>query len=161
MSQPELSFGYAVCENIASIAHVLDGNLRRDVIDDLTQESVVAVAFLFECPALRYIFYGRDPSALCQWLVDDLKRAAVRAFHNRMGDLAFSNVLDDCRAKFLYISIERARVLAMLEQIEEMATWFDDVCREIVHVDVAAVAGDHASRRVIQNETLSHIVERR
>src|SRR3954467_225694 len=100
MRQSELSFGHPVGENIAAIARVLDGNLRRDVIDDLTQESVVAFAFLLECPTLRYIFYGRDPSALCQGLVDDLKRAAVRAFHNRISDFALCDVLDDCRAKF-------------------------------------------------------------
>ena len=46
--QAELSLGHPVDQHVAAIAHVLHGDLRRDVVDDLTQECIVAVAFLFE-----------------------------------------------------------------------------------------------------------------
>src|SRR5215468_9568267 len=67
----ELFGGDAVGEQIAAVARILHGNLRRYVVEDLTQEGVVAVALLLEPLPLGDVLHGRNPSAPRQRLVDD------------------------------------------------------------------------------------------
>ena len=69
--QPELGLGHPIGQDVTAIAQVLDGDLRRDVIDDLAQERIIAVALLLQVLALRGVFDRGDPSALRQRLVDD------------------------------------------------------------------------------------------
>ena len=156
----ELSLGYPVGQHIAAIAHVLHGNLRRDVVDDLAQECGVAVALLFDMPTLRDVFDRGDPSALRQRLVDDLKRASVGTFHDAAGDLSGSDVLHDGGAEFQDVAVERSGILAMLDQVEEVTPRLHDLGRQIVHVEVALVGGDDPCGGVIQHETLRHVVQR-
>lgn len=79
-----MSLGDPVDQEVTAIARIFDGNLRRNVIDDLMQECIIAVAFLFEFLALRNIFNGGNPSALSQRLVDDQNRA-TRGLKNAVG----------------------------------------------------------------------------
>ena len=51
MRQAELNLGDPVGQHVTAVARVLHGDLRGDVVDDLAQECVVAVAFLFEVSA--------------------------------------------------------------------------------------------------------------
>ncbi len=74
------------------VAYILDGDLRRDVIDDLAQEGIVAIAFLFEVSPFRDIFDRGNPAATRQRLVDDLDCTSVRGFQGTVGDLALRNV---------------------------------------------------------------------
>ena len=60
--QPELRFGHAIGPDVTAIAQVLHGDLCRDVIDDLAQERIIAVAFLFEVSALRDVFDRGQPT---------------------------------------------------------------------------------------------------
>ena len=60
----ELLLGHAIDQQIAPVADSLDRDLRRNVIDDLAQESVVAVALLLEIAPLGDILDGCDPAAL-------------------------------------------------------------------------------------------------
>ena len=48
----------------------------------------------------------------------------------------------------------------MLDQVEEAASRLYDLCRQVIHVDVALVAGDDACGCVVQHEALRHIVQR-
>ena len=107
----------------------------------------------------RDVFDRRDPSALRQRLVDDLKRTPVRAFHHGVGDFSRRDVAQDVRTEFLDVAVERSGVLAMLDQVVEVAARLHDVCRQIVHIEIALVGGDDACRRVIQHEALRHVVQ--
>ena len=92
----ELGLGHAVDQHVAAVAHILHRDLRRDVIDDLAQEGVVAVAFLFEVAALGDVLDRRDPSALRQRLVDDRDRSVRPAISMmRVVDLALRDVAHD------------------------------------------------------------------
>ncbi len=157
--QPELSLGHPVGQYVVAVAHVLHGNLRRNVVDDLTQESGVAVAFVFEVPLLRNIFDRRDPSALCHGVVDDLKRPSIRTLHDGMRDFTLCDVAHDRGAEFLDIAIERSRLFAMPDQVEKVAARLYDIRRQLVHVEIALVAQDDACLCVIQHEPLRHVVQ--
>ena len=73
-----MAFGDAIDQHVTAVAHVLYGDLRGDVINDLAQEGLVAVAFLLEPAPFGDILEGRHPAALRQGLVDDLEPASVR-----------------------------------------------------------------------------------
>ena len=75
----ELGLGHAVDQKIAAVVHVLHGDLRGDVIDDLAQEGVIPVAFLFEAAAFGDVLHRGDPSAVRQRLADRHEGAPVRA----------------------------------------------------------------------------------
>lgn len=69
----ELLLGGPVDQQILPRSGVLHRDLRGDVIDDLAQEGVVAVALLFQVAALGNVFDRGDPSTLRERGVDDLK----------------------------------------------------------------------------------------
>ena len=75
----ELGLGHAVDQQVAAVVHVLHGDLRRDVIDDLAQEGVVAVALLLEAAAFGDVLHRGDPAAIRQRLADRHEGAPVRA----------------------------------------------------------------------------------
>ena len=157
--QPELSLGDPIDQHVSAIAHVLHGDLGRNVIDNLPQEAVVAITLLLDMPPLGDVFDRRHPPAMRQGLVDDVKRTSVRGFHDGMGYFSLCEVLQDVRAKFLDITLKRTGFLTVPDDVEEMAARLDDVRRQTAHVDIALVADYHARRLVIQHQTLGHVVE--
>src|SRR5437763_1836715 len=157
--QPELSLGDPIDQHVSAIAHVLYGDLGRNVIDNLPQEAVVAITLLLDMPPLGDVFDRRHPSAMRQGLVDDVKRTSVRGFHDGMGYFSVCDVLQDVRTKFLDITLKRSGFLPVPDDIEEVAARLDDVRRQTAHVDIALVADYHARRLVIQHQTLGHVVE--
>src|SRR5205814_547618 len=157
--QPELSLGDPIDQHVSAIAHVLYGDLGRNVIDNLPQEAVVAITLLLDMPPLGDVFDRRHPPAMRQGLVDDVKRTSVRGFHDGMGYFSLCDVLQDVRAKFLDITLKRTGFLTVPDDVEEMAARLDDVRRQTAHVDIALVADYHARRLVIQHQTLGHVVE--
>src|SRR6202043_3021099 len=126
---PEMSLGHPIDQHVTAVAQVLDGDLRRYVIDDLAQEGVIAVAFFFEIPALGDVLDRRHPSASRQRLVDDLDRSSVRGLQGADVELALRNVPPDVRTEFIDIALEGSGVLAMLDQVAEMATRLRDLGR--------------------------------
>ncbi len=95
----ELGFRHAVDQQVAAVVHVLHGDLRRDVIDDLAQEGVVAVALLLEIAPLGDVFHGGDPAAVRQRLADRHEGAPVRALHDAVIDPAARDVSHDGRRR--------------------------------------------------------------
>ena len=129
--------------------HVLHGDLRGNVIDDLAQEGVVAVAFLLELAAFGDVLDGGDPAALRQRLADGQESPPVRALHDAVIDLAAGDVVQNRRAEFIDVAVEGSGVLAMLDQVAQMAARLHDLRRQIEHVDIAPVEGDDARGGVI------------
>ena len=84
--------GDPVDQQIAAVAGVLHRDLRGDVIDDLAQEGVVAVALLLEIAPLGDILDGGDPSALRRAAVLTIWNARPSAIDSSCGDLAFGDV---------------------------------------------------------------------
>ena len=76
-----------------------------------------------------------------------------------MGDLAPGDVAHNARTEFINISGERSGRLAKPDQVGEADARLHDLCRQIVHVDVALVEGDDAGRCVVQHEALRHVVQ--
>ena len=74
--------------------------------------------------------------------------------------LPCGDVAQDVRTEFIDVAVERSGILAMLDQVEEAAARLHDLCRQIVHVEIALVADDDARRGVIQHEALRHVVQR-
>ncbi|MEH2619087.1 hypothetical protein V1285_004033 [Bradyrhizobium sp. AZCC 1620] len=89
----ELGFRHAVDQQIAAVVHVLHGNLGGDVIDDLAQEGVIAVALLLEIASLGDIFHGGNPAAIRQRLSHRQECAAVGALDDTVARLAALDVL--------------------------------------------------------------------
>ena len=123
----ELGFGHAVDQQIAAVVHVLHGDLRGDVIDDLAQEGVVAVALLLEVAPLGDVFHGGDPAAVRQRLADGHEGASVRALHDAVIDLAARDVSHDGGTELVDVAVEGSAVLAVLHQVAEMAARLHDV----------------------------------
>ena len=155
----ELDLGHAVDQQVAAVAHVLHGDLGRDVIDDLAQEGVVAVALLFEPAAVGDVLHRGDPAAVCQRLADRHEGTPVRALHDAVIDPVSCDVSHDGGAKSINVAVERAGILAMLHQVAEMATRLHDIGRQAIHVDVAAVEGHDARRGVERHQALDHVVQ--
>ena len=156
----ELGFRHAIDQQVATLTHVLHGNLRRDVIDDLAQESVIPVALLFEVAAFGDVLHRGDPAAVRQRPADGQEGATVRALHDAVSDLAARDVAHHQRAERIDVAIERPVVPAVLHQIAEMAARLHDIGRQIVHVDIAAVEGDDARRGIERDQALNHAVQR-
>ena len=156
----ELSLGHTVDKEVAAVADVLDRNLRGDVIDDLAQERLVPVAFLFELAAIGNVFHRRDPAAMCQWLADRQEGTPVGALHGAVVDLAARDAPHDGGAERVDVAGERTGVLAMLHQVAEMRARFHDVGRQTVHVDVAPVESDDVAGGVVEHQALDHVVQR-
>ena len=97
--EPELGFGHRIDQHVAAISRILHRDLCRDVVDDLAQERMVAVALLLEIAALGDVFDRGDPAAMRQGLVDDRERASVAAFHDAAVDLALRDITHDRIAK--------------------------------------------------------------
>ncbi len=76
-----------------------------------------------------------------------------------MAGLAAPDVLYDRLTELIDVAIERAAILAMLHQVAKMTARLDHVGRQVVHVDVALVEGDEASRGVERRKTLNHVVQ--
>src|SRR3954447_9918115 len=108
----ELLFGGPVDQQILLRLSILHGDLRRDVVDDLAQEHVVAVAFLLQIAAFGDVFDRGHPSALREWGVDDLESAAARQVMASGGDRALRDDPHDVVAKCLDIAFERAALLS-------------------------------------------------
>jgi hypothetical protein len=87
--------GDAVDQEITAIARILDRNLCRDVVDDLQQEGMIAVAFLFKVSTLGNVLHGRDPPALRQRSIDDMHGAPVGGFEDAVGHIALDDVARD------------------------------------------------------------------
>src|SRR5207253_2544788 len=102
----ESLLNHAIDQQVAAIADGLDRNLRGNVIDDLAQEGMVAVTFLFEGAPLGDILDGRDPAALCERSVDDLERATVGGFGDRAIGPALGDIIENGRTILLDIAIE-------------------------------------------------------
>jgi hypothetical protein len=158
--EAELRLRHAVDQEIAAILRVLDRDLRRDVVDDLAQKGKIAVAFLLEVAPLGDVLDGGDPSALGQRPADRDEPTAVRALHDRAIDPALRDVVHDGGAEFVDVAVEEPALLAMLDQVAEMAARLRDVGRQLIHVEVAPVEGDDARGRVVQHQALDHVVER-
>src|SRR5207245_895048 len=110
----ELLLSGPVDQQISPRLSILHRDLRRDVIDDLAQEHVVAVAFLLQIATLGDVFDRGYPSALRERSVDDLESAAVGQLMDPRGDRAFGDGPHDVGAKRLDVAIERAALLAMV-----------------------------------------------
>ncbi len=156
----ELSLGDAVDQQVAAIVYVLHRDLRRNMIDDLAQEGLVAVAFLFEFAAFGDVFHGGDPTAMRQRLADRQVGASVGALHGALIDPADCDVLHHPGAEFVDVAGERSGVLAMLHQVAQLRSRLHDLGRQPVHVDIAAVEGDDAPGSVVHHQTLDHVVQR-
>src|SRR3954453_4068078 len=155
----KLRLGHAVGEHVPAIADVLCGNLGRNVIDDLTEEGVVAVALPLEIPALRYVLDRRHPPALRQGLVDDLKRASVRAFHNTTCFFSLCEILHDPAAELLDVAVERTYLLTMPNNFDEVTARFDDIGRNAELVEIAVVREYEMLRFAIVLQALIFVVE--
>ncbi len=156
----EMGLSHAVGKQIAAIMHVLHGDLRGDVIDDLAQEGIVAVALLLELAALRDVFDRGDPAAMRQRLADGQKGMSVRTQHRAVIDLAACDIPQNSRTEFIDVAVEGSRVLAVLYQIVEMAARLHDIRRQVEHVDVALVDRDDAPGGVVHHQPLDHVVQR-
>jgi len=156
----ELRLGHAIDKNITAIKHILHGDLRGNVIDDLVQERIIAIAFLFEVAAFRDVFHRGDPAAMRQRLAGRQIGAPVRALHGRAIDPPLCDVTHDGGTKFVHVAVKRPGILAVLHQFLEMTARFHDFRRQLVHVDVAPVEGDDARGGVIQHQALDHVVQR-
>ena len=155
---PELGFGDAVCEHIAAVLYALHRDLRRNVVDDPVQEGAVAVAFLFQILALGDVFVGRDPATADDRTVGDLDRPPVC----RVDDdhVLVPGVAQGIAAILIEVAAERAGRLAMRDRFAERAAGLDDVGRQSVHLDVAAVADDQPFRGIEHQQSLRHVVDR-
>ena len=91
----ELNLGNAVDQEIAAIIHALDRDLRRDVLDDLAQEGVVAIAFLLELAMFGNILDRRDPAIVGQRLACGPECPPVRTQRYSVIDLVSSDILRD------------------------------------------------------------------
>ena len=156
----ELSLGHAVDQQIAAIMHTLHRDLRRNMIDDLAQEGLVAVAFLFELAAFGDVFHRGDPAAMGQRPADRQEGTPVGALHAALIDPAACDVSHDSGTEFVDVSGEGPGVLAMLHQVAQLRARLHDLGRQPVHVDVAPVESDDASRRIVHHQTLDHVVQR-
>ena len=156
----ELLLGDGIDQHVAPVMGVLHRDLRRDVIDDLAQESVVAVAFLLELSLLGDVLDGCDPAARGQRLVDDDVGSSVRGLHDGAVDLAFRDAAHDRIAEAADVAVVGPGVLPVLDQVVIVQPGLHHVGRQIVHLEVALVEGDDARRCVVQDEPLRHVVER-
>ena len=124
----ELRLGHAVDQEIAAIMRILHGDLRGDVVDDLAQEGVIAVAFLFEVPPFGDVFDAWRPiRRAASGLLDGLNPTPVRALHDAAIDLALCDVLQEGGTKLLHVAAEGSAVLAVLDDVGKMAARLHDV----------------------------------
>ena len=158
--QSELGLGHPVDQHIAAVAHVLDRDLRRDVIDDLAQERVVAVALLFEDAALGDVLDGRDPAALRQRLVDDLDDRPSAAFRSRTVTLPCATFRRTVEQNSSTSPSNDPVSLRCWIRSRKWQPGFTTSVDRSVHIDVALVADDDAGGCVVQHEALRHVVER-
>ncbi|OIQ65009.1 hypothetical protein GALL_534360 [mine drainage metagenome] len=84
--QADMNFGHPIDQHITAISRIFHRDLRWYVVDNLTQERIIPVAFLFEVSSLRYVLHCRDPAALRQRPNDDLNRASVSGFKDTVTD---------------------------------------------------------------------------
>src|SRR5262249_19114227 len=130
----ELFGSDAVGEQITAIARILHRDLRRYVIEDLTEEGVVAVALLLEPLPLGDVLHGRNPSAPRQRLVDDVEGPAVLRIDDRRRDLAASNAALDFFVESVGIAVERTRGMPVPYDVQGVRAGFDDVGGQPEHV---------------------------
>ncbi len=90
--QADMDLGHPIDQHVTAIARIFHGDLRRYVVDDLTQEGIVPVAFLFEVSALRYVFHRRNPATLRQRPIDDLNRTSVSGFEDTVSNFSLRDV---------------------------------------------------------------------
>jgi hypothetical protein len=90
--QAELSLGHPIGQKVTAITRILDRDLRRYVINDLKQECVIPVTFLFEAAMLGYVLHRRHPAALWQRPIDDPNRTSVCGFEDAFGDFSLGDV---------------------------------------------------------------------
>ncbi|MET4765026.1 hypothetical protein ABH970_005398 [Bradyrhizobium ottawaense] len=155
----ELLLGHLVGQEVAPRSGILHGDPRGDMVDDLAQEGVVAIALLFQVAAIGDVFDRGDPAALGERSVDDLEGAAIGQLMNSRGDRAFGDDPHDVSTEFLDVTVERAALLAMIHRLADVAAGLDDVVGEAEHVGVASVAGDDGAARVVEDQPLRHVVQ--
>ena len=114
---------------------------------------------LFRALAFGDVLDGGDPAAGLQRLVDDLDGAAARRFRELAGGLAQRHAANDGGAKRLDIAVERAGLLAVLDQPPHRAALFGDVRRQAEHLQIRLIADDDARGGVVQHEALRNVID--
>ena len=112
---------------------------------------------LLGAPAFGDVLVSCDPSAVRQRFVGDLHRAPVRGLDD--ADLRSPDVAQDGIDVLVFIADERARRLAMGDDVEEAAAGFHNVLGEPVHFDVTMIADHQPLRRIEQQQALRHVVD--
>ena len=104
------------------------------------------------------VLMGRNPAAARQRLVLGEHDAPVARLHV-YALAAFAHALEDGRAIGVDVAGKQPGILAMLDQLAQRAARPHYLRRQLVHLDVAAVAHHDARLRVEHAQALRHVVD--
>ena len=111
-----------------------------------------------DAPPFGDVFQRRGPAAVRRALEDQPDRAPVgRRGHGVLHQAAVG--IEKPRAIGVDVADKGAALLAVPDQVAQMAAGLDDIGREAEHVDIALVADDEAPRGIEQQQALRHVVD--
>jgi hypothetical protein len=106
------------------------------------------------------VFVSGDPTAAWQRLVLGEHDTAIARLDVMFLTLAPGHPVENVLHIAVHVAGEQSSLFAILDQALECAAWFNNLGRQLVHLEVARIEQDDAALRVKHVQSLRHVVER-